>query len=175
MRPAAAALAARGTPLRGALYAGLMVTPEGAKVLEFNARFGDPETQVVLPLLDGDLVELCHAAATGTLASLPPPLTAPGAAVSIVVASGGYPGPIQTGLPIDGLEEVPADVLLFHAGTRRDDTGRIVTAGGRVLNVVGCGPNLAAARERAHAGARAIAFQDAHFRTDIGLREPQKA
>ncbi len=171
LEPTVRALAARGTPLRGVLYAGLMLTAEGPKVLEFNARFGDPETQLILPLLDGDLAELLIAVATGRLAGIPPPGPAAGSAVGVVLAAGGYPGPFDTGVPIAGLEEVPDDVLLFHAGTRRDADGRVVTAGGRVLTVVGLGPALAAARERAYAGADAVAFPGRHFRRDIALRE----
>ena len=171
LEPAVREMAARGAPLRGALYAGLMMTPDGPKVLEFNARLGDPETQVVLPLLDGDLAELCLAVANGTLGDIPPVSVANEAAVAVVIASGGYPGPIQSGEPIGGLDDVPEDVLVFHAGTRRTDDGRVVTAGGRVLNVVGFGADLASARERAYAGVERISFAGAQFRRDIGSRE----
>ena len=171
LEPAVREMAARGAPLRGALYAGLMMTPDGPKVLEFNARLGDPETQVVLPLLDGDLAELCMAVANGSLSAVPPVSVADQAAVAVVIASGGYPGPIQAGTSIDGLDDVPEDVLVFHAGTRRTDDGRLVTAGGRVLNVVGLGADLATARERAYAGIERVSFADAQFRRDIGSRE----
>jgi phosphoribosylamine--glycine ligase len=171
LEPAARELARRGTPLQGALYAGLMMTPDGPKVLEFNARLGDPETQVVLPMLDGDLLELCEAVAHCRLAEVPEPAVRPGAAVGVVLASGGYPGPMRTGVPISGLEDVPDDVLVFHAGTRRDEHGGVLTAGGRVLTTVGLGDDLAAARDRAYAGAAVIAFAEAQARRDIGARE----
>ncbi len=138
-------------------------------MLEFNARFGDPETQVILPLLESDFAEEIYAVATGTLADLPPLEWRNGAAVSVVLTSGGYPGPYRRGLPIDGIDTAPDDLLLFHAGTARDDQGRLVTAGGRVLNVVGLGDDLATARERAYAGVEAINFDGKHARSDIGL------
>ena len=177
LEPTVRALAARGTPLRGVLYAGLMLTADGPKTLEFNARFGDPETQIVLPLLAGDLVPLLAAVAAGTLAAvpLPPPLPTDWAAVGVVLAAGGYPGPFDTGLPIDGLDRVPDDVLVFHAGTRRDDAGRVVTAGGRVLTVVGRGPDLAAARDRAYAGGEVISFAGRHARRDVARIGGQEA
>jgi phosphoribosylamine--glycine ligase len=171
LEPTVREMADRGTPMRGVLYAGLMLTETGPKVLEFNARFGDPETQVVLPLLDADLAELLAAVADGTLAEVPPPPAPDRAAVGVVIASGGYPAPFKTGLTIAGLEEVPDDLLVFHAGTRRDDAGRITTAGGRVLTVVGVGNDLAAARDRAYAGVAALSFEGAHHRTDIAARE----
>jgi phosphoribosylamine--glycine ligase len=171
LEPTVRAMADRGTPMQGVLYAGLMLTADGPKVLEFNARFGDPETQVVLPLVDGDLAEILAAVADGTLANVPPLPPSDRAAVGVVLASGGYPAPYRTGLPIDGLEAVPDDLLVFHAGTRRDDAGRVVTAGGRVLTVVGVGSDLAAARERAYAGVAAISFEEAHHRRDVAARE----
>jgi phosphoribosylamine--glycine ligase len=171
LEPTVRAMADRGTPMQGVLYAGLMLTADGPKVLEFNARFGDPETQVVLPLVDGDLAEILAAVADGTLAHVPPLPPSDRAAVGVVLASGGYPAPYRTGLPIDGLEAVPDDLLVFHAGTRRDDAGRVVTAGGRVLTVVGVGSDLAAARERAYAGVAAISFEEAHHRRDVAARE----
>jgi phosphoribosylamine--glycine ligase len=171
LAPTVAALAARGTPLRGVLYAGLMLTAGGPMTLEFNARFGDPETQVILPLLDADLAEMLAAVADGALGDVAPPKTADGAAVAVVLASGGYPGPFRTGVPIEGLDRVPEDVLVFHAGTTRDDVGRTVTAGGRVLTVVGRGATIADARKRAYAGAEAISFAGRQIRSDIALRE----
>ena len=164
-------MAAQGAPFRGILYAGLILTATGPKVIEFNARFGDPETQVVLPLLDADLPTLLAAVAHGTLAAVAPPSPPSQAAVTVVLASGGYPGPYPTGLPITGLADIPADVLVFHAGTSQDRAGQIVTSGGRVLSVVGTGPDLATARARAAAGVAAIDFQGTHHRTDIALRE----
>ena len=171
LEPTIRALAARGTPLRGILYAGLMLTAIGPLVLEFNARFGDPEAQAILPLLDADLPTLLSAAADGSLptaAPYPPPSAA---AVAVVLAAAGYPGSLATGAPIAGLDRVPEDVLVFHGGTRRDAADRIVTAGGRVLTVVGRGPNLATARERAYAGADAITFPGRQLRRDIAVRE----
>ena len=175
LEPTIRALAERGTPLRGVLYAGLMLTADGPKTLEFNARFGDPETQAILPLLDADLAALLAAVADGTLAAAPPLPAPTQAAVAVVLAAGGYPGPYPTGTPIAGLDRVPDDVLVFHAGTRRDDDGRVVTAGGRVLTVVGRGPNLPAARERAYAGAEAISFQGMHSRRDIAAPAASEA
>ncbi len=169
LEPAARAMYERGTPLQGVLFPGIILSESGPKVLEFNARFGDPETQVILPLLESDFAEAIHAVATGTLADLPPLEWRNGAAVSVVLTSGGYPGPYRRGLPIDGIDTAPDDLLLFHAGTARDDQGRLVTAGGRVLNVVGLGDDLATARERAYAGVEAINFDGKHARSDIGL------
>jgi phosphoribosylamine--glycine ligase len=171
LEPTVREMSKRGMPMRGVLYAGLMLTDEGPQVLEFNARLGDPETQVVLPLLDGDLTELFDSIAHGHLSEAQAPQPASGAAVGVVVASGGYPGPYQTGLPIEGLEAVPDDVLIFHAGTARNDAGQVVTAGGRVLNVVGLGPDLESARERAYAAVDALHFDQMHVRRDIALRE----
>lgn len=170
LRPTLAAMAAAGAPFQGVLFAGLMLTAQGPQVIEFNARFGDPEVQTILPLLDLDLADLLWAVATGGVASVAAPVSA-GAAVGVVLASGGYPGAYDTGLPISGLDQVPDDVLVFHAGTRREPGGAVVTAGGRVLTVVGVGPNLAAARDRAYAGAAAISFPGCHYRTDIALAE----
>lgn len=168
LEPVVAALAARDSALQGVLYAGLMLTDHGPMVLEFNARFGDPEAQVVLPLFDGDLAALFRAIAGG---ALPEELVATleGAAVGVVLASGGYPENYQMGFPIDGLDDVPDDVLVFHAGTRQAEDGRVVTAGGRVLTVVGRGATIAAARERAYAGAEAISFEGLHRRSDIAI------
>jgi phosphoribosylamine--glycine ligase len=170
LEPTVRALAERRAPLRGVLYAGLMLTADGPKTLEFNARFGDPEAQALLPLLDLDLVEIAAAAAGGQLAEVPSP-RASGAAVAVVLASGGYPGAYATGIPIEGLDRVPDDVLVFHGGTRRDEDGRLVTAGGRVLTVVGRGPDLPSARERAYAGASAIDFPGRQMRRDIAAGE----
>ena len=172
VRPAVRAMAERGVPLRGALYPGLMLTADGPKVIEFNCRFGDPETQVVLPTTVGDLGTWALAVATGTLATTPQPVQ-DGSAVGVALASGGYPGTYATGKPIHGLESVATDpnVLVFHAGTARAESGEIVTAGGRVLTVVGLGPDLATARDRAYAAANEITFEGRHLRTDIATRE----
>lgn len=167
LEPLARELAARGTPLQGALYPGLMLTADGPKVIEFNARMGDPETQVMLPLLDADLADLLMTVATGTLAAHPRPTTVSGVAVGVVLASGGYPGPFLSGMPIFGLDRVPSDLLVFHAGTRKGDDGTLVTNGGRVLTVVGTEADVATASERAYAGVAEISFDAMHARTDI--------
>ncbi|HEX6796386.1 MAG TPA: phosphoribosylamine--glycine ligase [Ktedonobacterales bacterium] len=163
-------LSRAGLDYRGVIYAGLMVTREGPQVIEFNARFGDPETQVTLPLLAGDFAAVCQAVAEGRLdaAAL---RVAPGAAVGVVLASRGYPGAYATGYPIAGLDALPPGTLAFHAGTRMADNGTLVTAGGRVLTLVGLGDDLAAARERAYAAAARMTFAGVHYRRDIGLRE----
>ncbi len=168
--PAVRALAAEGRPYRGVLYAGLMLTAEGPKVLEFNCRFGDPETQAVLPRLEGDLADALEAAAGGDLRGVSLSWR-PDAAVCVVLASEGYPGPYEKGRPISGLEEAEAmaDVLVFHAGTVRRD-GQVVTAGGRVLGVTGLGPTIAAARERAYEAVERIRFAGCHYRRDIAHR-----
>ena len=169
LRPTLRALAERGAPFRGVLYAGLMLTESGPKVLEFNARFGDPEAQAVLPILDGDLGDLLMGVAGG--GDLATAVKTSGMAVAVTIAAGGYPGPFERGLPITGLERVPSDVLVFHGGTGRDGEGRLVTAGGRVLTVVGKGASLAAARERAYAGVAAISFPGMRVRRDIAASE----
>jgi phosphoribosylamine---glycine ligase len=166
-RPVLAELARRGRPFAGLLYAGLMLTDHGPRVLEFNCRFGDPETQAILPLLDGNLLPLLAAAAHGRLEEWSAP-TSEGAAVTVVVASEGYPDAPRVGETIGGLERAKeTGALVFHAGTAlRDD--RLVSAGGRVLNVVGTGPSLPEAREQAYAAAKHIALSGSQFRTDIG-------
>lgn len=166
-RPVLQELADRGTPYRGLLYAGLVETAAGPRLLEFNARFGDPETQAILPRIDGDLGELLWAAATGAVTDATVAWR-DAAAVTVVLASGGYPGSYPTGVPIEGVERAAAhpDVEVFHAGTRRDQ-GRLVTAGGRVLAVTALGSDVAAARHRAYAAADEIGFAGVHRRTDI--------
>jgi phosphoribosylamine---glycine ligase len=157
----------RGTPYHGILYAGLMLSADGPRVLEFNCRFGDPETQAVLPRLRSDLVELLEAACTpGGLAGVEPEWSSDWA-VTVVLAAGGYPGEYPKGDEITGLDGLDADV--FHAGTAESE-GRIVTAGGRVLNVTGLGPSAAAARERAYAAAARIDFNGKQMRSDIAAR-----
>jgi len=172
VRPVVREMARRGSPLRGVLYPGLMLTADGPKVIEFNSRFGDPETQVVLPTTVGDLGAWALAVAAGRLDETPVPASS-GAAVGVALASGGYPGTYQTGFPIQGLDEVAADpgVIVFHAGTRRADSGEIVTAGGRVLTVVGLGPDLASAHARAYEAAARIRFEGMMMRRDIAARE----
>ncbi|HVL83122.1 MAG TPA: phosphoribosylamine--glycine ligase [Pseudonocardia sp.] len=164
--PVAAELDARGTPFSGLLYAGLALTADGPAVIEFNCRFGDPETQVVLPLLRTPLAGLLLATATGTLAAQPPLEWADGAAVTVVVAAEGYPGTPRLGDVISGGD---ADGVL-HAGTRRRDDGAVVSAGGRVLSVVGTGDDLAAAREDAYRRLAGVHLAGSHHRTDIALR-----
>lgn len=165
--PTLAALAARGTPYLGVLYAGLKLTPAGPKVLEFNARFGDPETQAVLPLLRSDLYRLLMDAVEGRPDAAP--LQHAGAALAVVLAAPGYPGPYPKGLPIRGLEQAAAlpGVHVFHAGTERAE-GRVVTAGGRVLAVVGRADTPEQARARAYAAVRRVRFEGMHYRRDIG-------
>ena len=169
-RPVLRELARRGAPFRGALYAGLMLTADGPRLLEFNARFGDPETQVILPRLAVALGPLLRAAARGALPENPAPTpTLPGAAVGIVFASDGYPDAPRKGDAIEGLQAATtADALVFHAGTRRDADGTWRTNGGRVLTVVGRGADLDAAREQAETAADRIAFAGRQRRHDIG-------
>jgi phosphoribosylamine--glycine ligase len=169
--PVLQALAGRGTPYVGVLYAGLVLTTQGPRVLEFNARFGDPETQVVLPRLRSDLGALLAGCAHGELGAVAPLEWDPRACVTVVLVSGGYPGEYRTGLPISGLEAVAElpDVAVFHAGTRRDGD-RIVTAGGRVLAVTAFGDTVAEARAGAYAAADRISFEGMARRDDIGER-----
>jgi phosphoribosylamine--glycine ligase len=172
LRPTARALVERGITYRGILYAGLILTADGTQVIEFNCRFGDPETQIVLPLLDADLLALCDATAHGRLATVAQSIRwHGGACVGVVLASGGYPGTYLTGLPITGLEAVGADALVFHAGTKHDAAGRVVTSGGRVLTVAAVAPTLHEARDRAYASAERIHFEGIQYRHDIAARE----
>jgi phosphoribosylamine--glycine ligase len=166
VRPTVAELARRGTPFAGLLYTGLALTATGPRVVEFNARFGDPETQVVLPLLDTPLAGLLAAAATGTLAAQSLPRWRTGAAVTVVVAAAGYPGPPRAGDVIAGAD-LPG---VLHAGTRRREDGAIVSAGGRVLSVVGTGDTLAAARAAAYDLVARVDLPGGQHRTDIGRR-----
>lgn len=169
LKPTIAAMAKEGRVYRGCLYLGLMVTADGPKVVEFNARFGDPETQVVLPLLDSDLVAIMCACADGTLADVPIRWK-DGAAVCVVLASGGYPGHYDKGQEIHGLADAEAmGALVFHAGTAMKD-GKLVTNGGRVLGVVGRGTDISSAVDAAYAAAAKISFKDAYYRKDIAHR-----
>ena len=169
LKPTIAAMAKEGRVYRGCLYLGLMVTADGPKVVEFNARFGDPETQVVLPLLDSDLVAIMCACADGTLADVPIRWK-DGAAVCVVLASGGYPGHYDKGQEIHGLADAEAmGALVFHAGTAMKD-GKLVTNGGRVLGVVGRGTDISSAVDSAYAAAAKISFKDAYYRKDIAHR-----
>ncbi len=168
LQPAVDGLVADGVPYVGILYAGLMLTPAGAKVLEFNCRFGDPETQAVLPLLATDIFDIFRACIAGRLADIEIRWRA-GACATVVMASPGYPESYPKGLPIAGLEDISGeDVTVFHAGTARAADGSPMTAGGRVLAVSAVADNLPAALEKAYRGVRQIWFKGAHFRTDIG-------
>jgi phosphoribosylamine--glycine ligase len=165
VKPVAAEMVQRGSPFSGLLYAGLAMTSKGPAVVEFNCRFGDPETQSVLALLETPLGQLLRAAATGQLAEQPPLRWRDGYAVTVVVAAENYPGRPRVGDVIVGAE---ADGVL-HAGTARRDDGAIVSSGGRVLSVVGTGPDLVAARESAYPLVKSIRLPGSHFRSDIGL------
>jgi len=169
MRPAVRQMQADGHEFRGVLYAGLMLTKDGIRTLEFNARFGDPEAQVVLPRLQSDFVALALAAARGEIASHPDLRWNPQACVGVVVASGHYPddAAMRLGQRIHGLVEMPPGVLVFHAGTRYEPGVGLVTDGGRVVTSVALGDTVAQARETALAGARQVRFEGAFFRSDI--------
>ncbi len=173
MDPVIKAMADRGTPFKGTLYAGIMLTPDGPKVLEFNCRLGDPEAQVVLPQLLTDPLELMTACIEGRL-DLMTVEWSDRPHVGVVMVSGGYPGDYRTGLEIDGLFDNRLDTLVFQAGTRlveHGDESKTVTAGGRVLTVVGSGDSLAQARSAAYHGVREISFDGAYYRTDIAAVE----
>lgn len=165
--PVMRGMAKEGHPYNGTLYPGIMVTSEGPKIVEYNARSGDPETQVHMPRLESDLYEVTTAAARGELAKVDVRWS-PKAAVGVVMAPGGYPGKYETGHPISGLDAVDPAVMVFHAGTRFED-GKVVTSGGRTLTVVALGDTIREARERAYDNVRRIHFKDAHYRTDIAL------
>jgi len=165
-RPVLAELRQRGAPFVGILYAGLMLTADGPRVLEFNCRFGDPETQSVVPLLDGDLGEALAAAAAGELAGVALE-TLPGAAVTVVLAAGGYPEQVDRGTPITGIERAEErGALVFHAGTALHGD-RLVTNGGRILGVTGLGDTVAAARVAAYEAVSELELGGARYRADI--------
>ncbi len=169
LKPTVEGMKKEGRPFKGCLYAGLMITDKGPKVVEFNARFGDPETQVVLPLLKSDLVEVMLACVDGKLAETKVEW-ADEATVSVVMASGGYPGDYEKGKPISGIAEAEATgALVFHAGTSEKD-GVLVTAGGRVLNVVGRAKDIRQAVDKAYEGVGKISFEGVHYRKDIAHR-----
>jgi len=165
--PTVAALKAEGRPFKGVIYFGLMLTKDGPKVVEYNARFGDPETQPLLSMLDSDLMDIFEACVNGTLDQVEVKWK-DGAACCIVLASGGYPVKYQSGYPISGLEEAGKSATVFHAGTKRQEDGTIVTAGGRVLGVTALGADLDEAISNAYAACAPISFQDMHMRKDIG-------
>jgi phosphoribosylamine--glycine ligase len=176
VEPVYAALAREGLAYRGVLYFGLMVTPSGPKVLEFNVRFGDPETQVLLPMVDADLGEVVAAMAGGGLARLDAaragrPWTRQGAALGVVVASRGYPEHAERGVPVEAVDSPnPDEALVFHASTGRDAAGRVLTGGGRCFTVVGLGDDLVEAGRRAYAAVPRVRFAGAWYRSDIGAR-----
>ena len=167
-RPVLRELAARGIPFQGLLYAGLMLTESGPRVLEFNCRFGDPETQAILPRLEGDLLQALAAAASGSLAGVE--LEAgPDAAVTVVLAAAGYPDSPEAGAPIGGIDAAEDEgALVFHAGTALRG-GTLVGAGGRVLNVTAVGPSIGAARDRAYRAVERIEFPGVQYRRDVAL------
>jgi phosphoribosylamine--glycine ligase len=169
LQPLVRAMAQEGTPFRGIVYPGVFVNESGIQVFECNARFGDPEAQALLVRLKTDLLEIVSAAVRGRLDQVPVEWSED-ASVCVVMASGGYPGSYPTGLPITGLEDVDAEVAVFHAGTRRREDGALVTAGGRVLGVTATGATLEDARRKAYANVARIHFEGAHHRRDIGLK-----
>ena len=165
--PTVNALKAEGRPFKGVIYFGLMLTKDGPRVVEYNARFGDPETQPILSMLDTDLMDIFEACVNGTLDQVDIRWK-DGAACCIVLASGGYPVSYQSGYPISGLDEAGKKATVFHAGTKLNDKGEIVNAGGRVLGVTATGADLPDAIAKAYAAAKPISWTDMHMRTDIG-------
>jgi phosphoribosylamine--glycine ligase len=168
--PTVKAMAKEGLPYKGVLYAGLMIDDGEPVVLEFNARFGDPETQVVLPLLKSDLVDILVAVVRGNLDRVKIEWGSE-YCVGVVMSSGGYPGSYKTGFPIQGIDSVDKDMLVFHAGTKLGNDGKIYTDGGRVLAVVGVGKDMAEAREKVYRNIPSIHFEGGYYRKDIALRE----
>jgi phosphoribosylamine--glycine ligase len=169
LTPLVAAMQAEGRQFSGIVYPGTFVTETGLQVFECNARFGDPEAQALLPRLKTDLLDIIEACVEQRLHEVNVEW-ANNASVCVVLASSGYPGAYKPGLPISGLEDVDDDVTVFHAGTRRASDGTVLTAGGRVLNVVATGTTLAEAREKAYANVQRIHFEGMHYRRDIGLQ-----
>lgn len=165
VEPVVKAMSEEGRPYKGVLYTGLMFTAEGPKVLEFNARFGDPETQAQLPLLKSDLVDIMQAIIDGSLDKAKIEWSKD-ACVGVVMASGGYPGNYKQGYPINGLDKMDKEILVFHAGTKENE-GKICTAGGRVLTVVATGKTIADARSKAYRNVSRISFENCHYRKDI--------
>ena len=168
MEPTVKAMHDEGRPYRGVLYGGLMIADSQPKVLEFNARFGDPEAQVTLPLLQTDLVDIMLAVNDNKLGKLKVAWSQD-ACVGVVMASGGYPGSYKTGFPISGLDDLDKDIVVFHAGTKLGSKGEVVTSGGRVLTVVAMGKTIAEAREKVYANITRISFEGCHYRKDIAL------
>ncbi len=170
MQPAIKAMASEGMPYIGVLYGGLMITRNGPKVIEFNARLGDPETQVILPRLKTDLADIALAVLNHRLNDIQMDWSED-ACAGVVMTSGGYPGSYKTGYPIYGLQDIDADVMAFHAGTRLDDNGKVITAGGRVLTLVATGKTLASAREKVYNNISRIKFEGCYYRRDIAQFE----
>jgi len=170
IEPAVKGMQNEGIPYKGVLYAGLMITAEGPKVLEFNARFGDPETQVILPRLKSDLLDIFWAITDNKLCEMSIEWSSD-PCVGIVMASGGYPGSYQTGIPIQGLKNLEKDIVVFHAGTRQEENQQIVTDGGRVLTVTATGRTMAEARQKVYNNVPNIYFEGCQYRTDIAARE----
>ena len=172
VRPSVEGIASEGIDFRGTLFIGIMLTPDGPKVLEFNTRFGDPETQAVLPRVESDLLGLLWAAAHGHLGGTPL-VVRPEPAICVVVAARGYPGPYPRGdaIGLPPAAALPPQTQILHAGTARDAAGRLVTSGGRVLGVVAGGPTLRAAADRAYAACDSIACETKYYRRDIGARQ----
>lgn len=168
MRPAVRAMDKGKRPYKGVLYGGLMINDEGPKVIEFNARLGDPEAQVVLPRLKTDLVDIMLAVIDGTLDQITVECSGD-ACVGVVMASGGYPGSYKTGFPISGLDELDDDIIVFHAGTKPGPNGKTLTSGGRVLTVVATGQTINEAREKVYANVPRIRFEGCYYRKDIAL------
>jgi phosphoribosylamine--glycine ligase len=168
MEPTVKALHEEKRPYRGVLYGGLMIGDGEPKVLEFNARFGDPEAQVTLPLLETDLVDIMLAVNNNSLAQVKIEWS-DDACVGVVMASGGYPGSYKTGFPISGLDELDKDIVVFHAGTKLGANGEVLTSGGRVLTVMGRGKTLTEAREKVYANVSRIKFEGCYYRKDIAL------
>lgn len=159
----------RGIDYRGILYAGLMLTKDGPKIVEFNIRFGDPETQVVVPRVKNDLAQILFEAASGRIETEPEFI--PEAMVTVVLAAEGYPLSPRTGAVIEGADRpLPKGVQLFHAGTKRSDTGELVVGGGRVLNISAKGADLSEARARAYSALSLVSFKNMQYRKDIALR-----
>jgi phosphoribosylamine--glycine ligase len=168
MQPTVKAMRNEGRPYQGVLFGGLMITDVGPKVIEFNARFGDPETQVVLPRLKTDLLDIIYSVVNNNLNRINIEWN-DNACVGVVMASGGYPGSYKRGLPIDGLNDLDDDILVFHAGTKLDSEGRVVTDGGRVLTVVATADTIAHARKKVYNNISRIQFEGCHYRRDIAL------
>jgi phosphoribosylamine--glycine ligase len=169
MEPAVKAMHDQGRPYKGVLYGGLMITNDGPKVLEFNARFGDPEAQVTLPLLETDLLDIMLAVIDNKLEEVDVEWSED-ACVGIVMASAGYPGSYKTGFPVSGLDDLDKDIVVFHAGTKLgSEPGQVLTSGGRVLTVVATAKTIAEAREKVYLNLPRIHFDGCHYRRDIAL------